>query len=334
LNYTIKYFTLINPCLVPIFHLFGGNCSKQMFKNISTRGKFFWAFIFITVMILAAKQVSSRASCSSAGQFIEMGKETVCVSALSIILALALTYYFTQHITKRKISKEICLTLDEKETMRAHYLEKITSILERERKRISMELHDETSQSLTTLLLVAKLIQETDDLSEVHKLAGNMREIIYKTLEEIQRLSYELRPGTLDDEGLYTNLRNYIQNLSRYTDLNIEYNLQACKSLDIGLTPAVKTMIFRIVQEALTNVIRHAEAQNVKVLFRCNNRTIEATIEDDGRGFDLASLQKDRQALGLSGMTERASLAGGELLIETGPGKGTSVILKIPRECE
>ncbi len=197
-----------------------------------------------------------------------------------------------------------------------------------------MELHDETSQSLTTLLLVAKLIQETDDLSEVHKLAGNMREIIYKTLEEIQRLSYELRPGTLDDEGLYTNLRNYIQNLSRYTDLNIEYNLQACKSLDIGLTPAVKTMIFRIVQEALTNVIRHAEAQNVKVLFRCNNRTIEATIEDDGRGFDLASLQKDRQALGLSGMTERASLAGGELLIETGPGKGTSVILKIPRECE
>jgi|LSQX01.2.fsa_nt_gb signal transduction histidine kinase len=306
-----------------------------MFKNVYTRGKIFWTFIFIMVMIHAAKQVSYRASSSSAGQFLEMEKETVCVwalTALSIILALALTYYFTQYITKRKISKESRLAMDEKEKIRAHYLEKTTSILERERKRLSMELHDETSQSLTTLLLVAKLIQETDNLSEAHKLAGNIREIIYKTLEEIQRLSYELRPGTLDDESLYTNLKKYIENLSRYTDLNIEYNLQACKSLDIRLTPAVKTTIFRIVQEALSNVIRHAEAKNVKVLLCCNDRTIEVIIEDDGRGFDLASLQKDRQALGLSGMTERASLAGGELLIDTGPGKGTSVILKIPLE--
>lgn len=234
--------------------------------------------------------------------------------------------------TNWKKNQELQEKLEEKEKMRLHLLKKIIVTQEEERKRISRELHDETSQSLTSLLLGLKLIQEADDINEVHTLAGGLREIISKTLEEIQWLSYELRPSVLDDLGLHAALNRYVNELSQHAGIKIDYDLQACKDLDTRLGSVVETTIYRVVQEALTNVIRHAEAQNVKVSLRCDEKNIEAIIEDDGKGFDFSLLQNDQQALGLFGMTERASLVGGELVIDTAPGKGTRVILRIPLE--
>jgi len=229
-----------------------------------------------------------------------------------------------------KRNQELQEKLEEKEKMRLHLLKKIIVTQEEERKRISRELHDETSQSLTSLMLGLKLIHEANDINEVRKLATNFREIIYKTLEEIQWLSYELRPSTLDDLGLEAALKRYIKELSRHADINIKYELHHCKN--IRLISVIETTVYRVVQEALTNVIRHAEAQNVKVSLKCDDKNMEAIVEDDGKGFDFAALQKEQQTLGLFGMTERATLVGGELIIDTESGKGTRVILRIPLE--
>ncbi|HHT47309.1 MAG TPA: HAMP domain-containing protein [Firmicutes bacterium] len=225
-------------------------------------------------------------------------------------------------------NQELKAQLEEKERMRLYLLQKIITTQEEERKRISRELHDETGQSLTALILGLRRIQEADDINEVRKLAGDFREIVHKTLEEIQWLSFELRPSALDDLGLYAAINRYIKELSRYSDFNIEYEQQKCK--DIRMNSAVETTVYRIVQEALTNVIRHAEAQNVRVSLKCDHNNIEAIIEDDGKGFDYTILQKDQHALGLFGMTERASLVGGKLVIDTAPGKGTRITLSIP----
>gem|GEM_PF-2167434 len=229
-----------------------------------------------------------------------------------------------------KRNQELQEKLEEKEKMRLHLLKKIIVTQEEERKRISRELHDETSQSLTSLMLGLKLIHEADDISEVRKLASNFREIIYKTLEEIQWLSYELRPSALDDLGLEAALKRYIKELSQHADINIEYELHHCKN--IRLISVIETTVYRVVQEALTNVIRHAGAQNVKVSLKCDDKNMEVIVEDDGKGFDFTALQKEHQTLGLFGMTERATLVGGELIIDTESGKGTKVILRIPLE--
>ncbi len=226
-------------------------------------------------------------------------------------------------------NQELQVQLEEKEKKLLHLLKKIINTQEEERKRISRELHDEVGQSLTGLLLGLKLIQESEDFDKAKKIAGNLREIAHKTLENIQWLSFELRPSVLDDLGLFPALNRYFKEISRYSGLNIEFEQKDCKDLRCG--PVVETTIYRVAQEALTNVIRHAEAKNVRVMLYCKNKAVEVIIEDDGKGFDFNAIKNnEREALGLFGMKERASLIDGELIIDTAIGKGTKVILRIP----
>lgn len=218
--------------------------------------------------------------------------------------------------------------LEEKEGMHLDLLNKIIAAQEEERKRIARELHDETSQSLTSLMLGLKLIHQAKNLEEVKSLSTDLRELIYKTLEEIQWLSYELRPRSLDDLGLSAALKRYVKELSHHADLDIVYDMEGCR--DIRLNSIMETTVYRVVQESLTNVRRHACAQKVKVFLRCSDRNMQAIIEDDGKGFDLDAIQKKQQTLGLFGMNERAALVGGKLSIDTEQGKGTKVTLAIP----
>lgn len=219
---------------------------------------------------------------------------------------------------------------EQQEKMRIHLLKEVINTLEEERKIISRELLDKISQSLISLLLGLKLIQEVDDINMSKKLASNFREVICKTIEDIQCFSYKLRPSALDDLGLCVALKRYVKELSSYNGINIEYDQQDCK--DIRLSPAVEITVYRIVQEALNNVIRHARAKNVRISFKNNHNNIETIIEDDGNGFDFNALPKNQECLGLFGMKERASLVGGILLIDTKPGRGTKIFLKVPRE--
>ncbi len=230
----------------------------------------------------------------------------------------------------RENMKELQKKLEDAESMRSNLLKRIIQAQEDERKRISRELHDETGQSLTGLLLGLERIQQAETLEKARELAGDLRAILTKTIEEIHWLTYELRPRALDDLGLEAALKRYIAGISSHTDLQIKLQVEGCS--DTSVTSALQTTVYRFVQEALTNVIKHARAQIVFVELACDAEIIRATVTDDGDGFAPEEDAGDcSNRLGLFGMKERAALLGGEFRIESAPGEGTRVSLQIPK---
>jgi signal transduction histidine kinase len=220
-------------------------------------------------------------------------------------------------------------SLEEKEKNRVKLLKKLIFVQEEERKRVARELHDGTSQSLTSLMLILKAIQKSDDIEEIRKLTETYREVLYNTLEEIQKISYELRPMTLDKLGIDEAIKRYIGNLTQHTDINITYDNKECAFSSFD--QEVETTVYRIVQEALTNAVRHAGPHNIEVVLRSNDQSVEMIVKDDGLGFELEEVAQNwENALGILGMMERASLLRGELKIDSAPGRGTMVKLQLP----
>lgn len=223
--------------------------------------------------------------------------------------------------------------LRQKEMLLRQLLDRMISTQEEERRRIARELHDETSQALTSLMVQLKVLEEADSLRVAHMHLSDMRAAVAKTLEEVHSLALELRPSTLDDLGLLAALQNYLRHYEHRFGLAVDFQV-----LGIGsqrLLPQVETTLYRIVQEALTNVVRHAQARTVSVLLERRGSSVVAIVEDDGRGFDVASIwgsHPQEQNLGLYGMQERASLLGGTMTIESTPGVGTAVYVEIPLE--
>lgn len=220
-------------------------------------------------------------------------------------------------------------SLEEKEKNRVKLLQKLITVQEEERKRIARELHDGTSQSLTSLMLIVRAIQQSNNLEEVRKLAETYREVLYNTLEEIKKISYELRPVTLDKLGIDEAIKRYIRDLTAHIDINIVYDNEECKFS--SLDQEIETTVYRIVQEAITNAIRHARPKNIDVILRSDDQFVEVTIKDDGVGFELEEVQDNwENGLGIPGMMERVSLLKGELSIDTAPGQGTLIKIKLP----
>jgi signal transduction histidine kinase len=155
---------------------------------------------------------------------------------------------------------------------------------------------------------------------------GDLRSVAAQTLDEVHNLAMQLRPRVLDDMGLPAALdRLTAEWQARY---RIPIDL-AVTIGDLRLPPAIDTALYRIIQEALTNTARHAAAQSVSILIERRNQEVVAVIEDDGQGFE-AAYPTGVFHLGLSGMRERAELLGGQLTIESSPGKGTSIFVEIP----
>lgn len=162
----------------------------------------------------------------------------------------------------------------------------------------------------------------------------HLREIAAQTLNSVKRLAHELRPPLLDDLGLPAALERYLA--SYRTTFNVNTDLQVAGFGDGRLAPEIELALYRIVQEALTNVAKHAHARNVSIVVERKAHSVIAIIEDDGQGFDVrAVMDAGRESqLGLCGMRERAELLGGHLYIESTPGKGTSVFVKVPTNDE
>ena len=222
--------------------------------------------------------------------------------------------------------------LREKEEDRSRLLEKVMSAQEEERKRIARELHDEAGQALSSLMLGLKHMEETcPDPAEKGK-AAELRSLAADTLELTHDLALELRPSTLDDLGLVAALERYVKDYARKYDVHLDFHAAALQ--DKRLPPQEETAIYRIVQEALTNVAKHANAHNVSVLLEERNGTTVVIVEDDGKGFDVEAVMggaAHSRRLGLLGMEERAALIGGRLTIESRPGTGTAVFVEVPR---
>lgn len=214
--------------------------------------------------------------------------------------------------------------LQESQQLNRQLMNRVFSAQEDERRRIARELHDETSQAITSLIVGLRALEE--EHPDFRHRSEELRHLASATLEEIHNLILELRPRVLDELGLVPALRRYTADFGHKHSIAVEF--QSLGSVG-RLPPMVETCVYRVVQEALTNVARHAEAQSASVVLDIRPELVTAIIEDDGKGFDLDQ-EVSVRSLGLAGMRERASLLDGSLQIESSPGSGTAIFLKIP----
>jgi signal transduction histidine kinase len=204
-------------------------------------------------------------------------------------------------------------------------LRRVVAGQELERRRLARELHDETGQALTSILLGLRAVDEAGSCNDVRKAVSDLRELVVATLQDVRRLAVQLRPKALDDFGLVPALERLVQTFSETSGIDVDLEAQLGEE---RLPTEVETTLYRIVQEALTNVVKHAEATRVSILLVHRNGSATAVIEDDGRGFDPANAASD--SLGLQGMRERVELHDGRLNLEAAPGAGTTLVVEVP----
>jgi signal transduction histidine kinase len=202
---------------------------------------------------------------------------------------------------------------------------RVVEAQELERKRVARELHDETGQALTSVLLGLKSLEGHLATDESRAALTALRDQVAATLQDVRRLALELRPAALDDFGLVPALERLAGMVSEQAGVRVDLEAR----LDAErLPPEVETTVYRIVQEALTNVVKHADADHVSVVVRRDERGVVALVEDDGKGFD--PVHDATGGLGLVGMRERVALVGGRMTIEALPGSGTTLVAEVP----
>ncbi len=235
--------------------------------------------------------------------------------------------------TQMKIAELQAARLGEsqrREALRGELLRRVVAAQEAERQRIARELHDETGQALTALGLgiraTATAVRQDPEKALQH--LRSLESLTARSINELQRLIADLRPSHLDDLGLPAALRWYCGEIQERSGLHVNLEITG----DVKELPTeMKTALFRVAQEAMTNVIKHAHARHVSIRLDYLVDVVFLEIEDDGCGFNLQLLERARRASwGLIGMEERATLLGGKLEILTEPGCGTRVRVTIP----
>src|SRR5262249_44670768 len=198
-------------------------------------------------------------------------------------------------------------------------------------KRIARELHDETAQALTTLLIRLKILEKARTANEMRGQIDELRQLTADTLEAVRKLAVELRPATLDDLGLVAALEAYTEGYASRMPVGVEFFADGFNDHDARLPPQVELVLYRVVQEALTNVAKHADAEHIHVELRRRGDEVVAAVADDGQGFDVEDVMRSRErGLGLFGMQERLALVRGQLTIESEPGHGTQIRARVP----
>ena len=206
---------------------------------------------------------------------------------------------------------------------------RLVEVQESERRYIARELHDETSQALTALMFGLRLMEQ--EVGHPENLLARLAELKQLTdgiLEDLHRLAMDLRPASLDHLGLVAALEQLVKVVCERYNLGVRFKTVGI-SEEVRLPDDVETALYRIVQEALTNVVRHARANNVDVILELQEGRSIIVVEDDGVGFDALEIHKSGH-LGLLGMQERAQMAGGTLQVESRPGGGTTIVAEVP----
>jgi len=211
---------------------------------------------------------------------------------------------------------ELVQELELREAQRVRLLRKWLGAQEEERRRVGQALHDEVGGVLTGALLALRLAEKDPArLEEVRTVLGH-------ALDEVRRLSRELHPAALDDLGLRMALERHLREFGERTGLDVDFRIDPP-----NLNRPAQAALFRIAQEALTNVARHARAGRVRVLLESSGDLLVLEVEDDGRGF---SPPTSGETLGLAGMRERAEQLEGRLIVKSSPGKGSLVRVEVP----
>lgn len=219
-----------------------------------------------------------------------------------------------------------------KDEVRGELLREMLLVQEEERRRIARELHDETSQVLASLNASLEAAAGTLPTSteKAEALLRKAQTLSINILDEIHRVIYELRPSLLDDLGLVAATRWLLDNKLAATGITVDFKTQGRER---RLTPQLETTLFRVIQEAASNIARHAQARNVDISLHFKRNAIRVRVKDDGVGFTVAEAiaSKDRpRGLGLLGMKERVGLVNGSLEIRSQPGSGTEIDIEIP----
>jgi len=214
---------------------------------------------------------------------------------------------------------------------RKELLRRVVTMQEEERRRIARELHDSVGQFLTAMNLGVKTMKQhlgPDDAAR--EWADKLSVLTNEMGQEVHRIALELRPRSLDDISLEEAIRQHLESSAAHGRLDVEFHAKGMEGLKLPME--IASTIYRVVQEALVNVARHAKASRVSVVLERHGDQLSAIVEDDGQGFeaDRAGVKGGTNRLGLLGMRERASLVGGELEIESSPGAGATVFLRIP----
>ncbi len=200
---------------------------------------------------------------------------------------------------------------------------------ELERKRIARELHDEAGQALTGINFTMETIEKelSSELSHIKEHILDVKKQINRTYHEMRRISYRLHPSILSDLGLEPALDTYLADISKHSDLQIDFKMVGFED---RVNPEIESILYRISQEALTNTLKHAAAGHFKLSIIKSYPQIIFLAEDDGIGFDAGEFKGHQQALGLLSMRERAAMLGGKFTLRTSPGNGTRIRIEIP----
>ena len=216
----------------------------------------------------------------------------------------------------------------EREQLQRDVMARVIAAQEAERARVARDLHDEIGQALTSVLLALRLVHESlaERPDEAAEHAARVRELVSDALQRARGLAFELRPAVLDNLGLTAALRRLAREYSERHGLAVDVEVSG---LDQERLPAeIDTAVYRVTQEALTNVVRHAAVEACRITVARSGPRLRATIEDRGRGFDSGRLPTD--SFGLRGMAERAGLVGAALTVDSVPGEGTVIVLEVP----
>jgi two-component system, NarL family, sensor histidine kinase UhpB len=228
-------------------------------------------------------------------------------------------------------------TIREKTEQAERLAARVIIAQEEERRRVARELHDEAGQALTAVIIglergLASMpeVYAADLPVQPRQLISNLRDLAAQTLDEVRKLALELRPSVLDDLGLAAALRQYVRSTEERSGVATQLALIGWDETEARLPPEVETALFRIAQEALTNVIRHAQATAVQVRLRREPGAVSLEVRDDGVGLKAVPATQAGEHLGMFGMRERARLLRGELHVRSVPPHGTLVQVDIP----
>jgi signal transduction histidine kinase len=217
------------------------------------------------------------------------------------------------------------VAVDLSERIERNAFRRIVEAQELERRRLARELHDETGQALTSILLGLKRLDDAVEGSDGRAAVAGLRELVVATLRDVRRLAVELRPKVLDDFGLVPALERLTESFAEQTKIRVHFESSLGGE---RLSPEVETALYRIVQESLTNVVKHAHAGSVSIVLVRQPDAVAVVVEDDGTGFDFERTRPDE--FGLEGMRERVGLLGGTLKVESDAGAGATIVAEVP----
>lgn len=213
---------------------------------------------------------------------------------------------------------------------------KVIKAQEEERHRVAREIHDGPAQLMANVVLKAEICEKLIDIDilKTKEELNNLKKIVRDSLQDVRRIIYDLRPMSLDDLGLVPTVQRYVNSFSESTNINTVVDVHG----DLEeLKPIINLTAFRVIQEALNNIKKHAKANNVKIKLESNQDKINISIIDDGVGFNANNLNKDTNiysGFGLHSMKERLELINGSIKIESEIGKGTKIFVEIPKDIE